>query len=225
MRSLLIVSTAVLVGTACNRPPRPLAPLGMIPMSRDTARAWVAELAPTELRRYDLRWRFQNQQASVAGRGAVRLAPPDSLRFDYRAPFGRSGAAVVVDDEVIWREPEDGVQLIPVVALFWAALGIPRLPPVGSKVMGLADGDRRIWQYLVDGDTLTYVVRSGSLRLQAEIRQPGRLVGTVDVRFDPETHLPTQATLTFPEKAAILRFTVEEIEELASLDADIWKRP
>ncbi len=91
--------------------------------------------------------------------------------------------------------------------------------------MGLAVGDKRIWQYLVNGDTLTYVVRSVSLRLQAEIRQPGKLVGIVDVRFDPETRLPTQAILTFPEEAATLRFTVEDIEVLTSLDANVWKRP
>lgn len=215
----------VMAMTGCNKLPRPLAPVGMVPMSGDTAALWVAELAPQQMRRYALRWKFRNQVASVAGRGVVRLAPPDSLRFDYRAPFGRSGAAVVVDGEVVWREPEDGVQLIPVVPLFWAALGIPRLPTADSKVMGLAEKDKRIWQYLVDEDTLTYVVTGQSLRLQAEVRQPGKLVGIVDVTFDPKTRLPTTATLTFPEAAATLQFSVEDVEDLESLAPDIWKRP
>ena len=71
-----------------------MAPAGLPPLSRAMLTEWLAPHQPVEPLRYDLRWTYQTQQGSAKGRAAVVFVPPDSVRFDYRAPFGRSGAAV-----------------------------------------------------------------------------------------------------------------------------------
>lgn len=204
-----------------------VAPAGLEPMSRADVQAWVTELSPNTARRYDLTWAFRTQQGGVRGRAAVRFAPPDSIRFDYRGPFGRSGAAVVVGDSVVWAEPEeDASQLIPVAPLFWAALGIPRDPPVGAEVYGRELADGRAWQYVTAGDTLSYVVsRASGYRLEAEMRRRGRVLGLVELQYADSAVTPRQAVVTFPATAAIMQFTVEGVEDLESVDPDVWKRP
>src|SRR3989304_3951434 len=82
-----------------------IAPSGLEPAPRDTIEAWLASYRPAGPVRYDVRWRFANQKGSTAGRAAVRIAPPDTLRFDYRGPVGRAGAAVIVADSALWGAP------------------------------------------------------------------------------------------------------------------------
>jgi hypothetical protein len=204
-----------------------VAPEGMERISERRVREWVTELMPPGARRYDLIWAFRTQQGGVRGRSSVRFAPPDSIRFDYRGPFGQSGAAVVVGDSIIWAEPEEDVnELIPVAPLFWASLGIAREPPAGARLYGQQTESGRAWQYVMLGDTLSYVVSQGAKhRLQAEMRRLDQLIGVVDLTFADSTRMPERATLTFPVSAAVMQFTVEGVESLAAMDPEIWKRP
>jgi len=197
------------------------------PMSERQVRAWVSELVPAGRRLYDMRWAYRTQQGGVRGRAAIRFAPPDSIRFDYRGPFGRSGAAVVVGDSMVWAEPEEDVsELIPVAPLFWAAIGIPRDPAPGATVYGRETNGERVWQYALAGDTLTYVVRRGTeYRFQAEMRRLDDLVGTVDVSFADSVGIPSEATMNFPGSATIFQLIVDNVESLDSFDSQVWRRP
>ena len=202
-------------------------PDGMEPLSSETEWAWIADLVPTEATLYDLRWTFRTQQGATRGRAAIRLVPPDSIRFDYRGPFGRSGAAVVVGDSVVWAEPEeDASEIIPVAPLFWAAIGVARQAPVGSDVYGLQVGPERFWRYDVAGDVLTYVVsRDPGLKLQTEMRRMDQLVGVVETVYSDSTGAPHQAIMTFPATASQFLFEFRNVEKLESVDPDVWKRP
>jgi hypothetical protein len=147
------------------------------------------------------------------------------LRFDYRAPFGRSGAAVVIGDSLRWAKPEER-NPVPPAPLFWAALGIPLRAPEDAHITGRALPQEWAWRYAFGGDTLTYVVsRSESLRLKALFRREGEVVGTVDTEFDETTQLPTQATVLFPHSGALFLMTVQEVERLASVEPGIWEEP
>ncbi len=219
-------ATAVLLA-GCSGRPNSIAPADMEPLEVAVVGDWVAQLQPDQARLYDLRWTYTTQRGAVRGRSTVRFAPPDSLRFDYRGPFGRSGAAVVVGDSVLWAEPEEDVeQLIPVAPLFWAALGIPRDPPTGARVFGLESGTQRIWQYVSGGDTLSYVVTGEpEFRLQAEVRRLDEVIGTTDAVFNDSTQVPEEATMTFPQSATLFQLRMVNVETLASHDPDVWKRP
>lgn len=223
------VAGATLVGLAagCHSPPASLMPVGMGPLPSETAEAWVAALVPTRAKLYDLRWTYRTQRGTMRGRAAVRLAPPDSMRFDYRGPFGRSGAAFIVGYQVIWAQPEEDVGgLVPVAPLFWAALGIPRGPPPGWEIRGREENGRRIWEYVRGGDRLGYVVEGLSpLRLQAELRRFDTVIGTVEAVYGDSIHVPVRATITFPLSASQFFFTVVNVETIAELDREVWKRP
>ena len=218
---------AVLLLAGCRGYPGRLEPAGLRPLDPATAAGWAAESQPTEAARYDLRWTYTTQRGSARGRASVRVAPPDSLRFDYRGPFGRSGAAVVVGDGVIWSEPEQDVeQLIPVAPLFWAALGVVSRPPAGAAVYGTTTDTQRILQYVSGGDTLSYVVTDEPpYRLQAEMRSYDAVVGLVELEYDDSTHVPAEATMSFPQSASIIILSVESLETVSSFDPDTWKRP
>jgi hypothetical protein len=196
-------------------------------LSNETEREWIAELVPTVATLYDLRWTFRTQQGATRGRAAIRLVPPDSIRFDYRGPFGRSGAAVVVGDSVVWAEPEEDVsEIIPVAPLFWAAIGVARQAPTGSNVYGSEVGSDRVWQYEVGGEALTYVVsKDPGLKLQTEMRRLDQIIGVVETVYDDSTGAPQQAIMTFPATASQFLFDFRNVEKLESLDPDVWKRP
>ncbi len=213
---------------ACGVRIERLAPEALPAMSRERATQWAQPFRPDGARRYDLRWTYQTQQGTTRGRAALRFVPPDSVRFDYRAPFGRSGAAVVVGDEILWSRPEEDVdRLIQIAPLFWAAMGIPLDPPADASVLGMQVADVRTWQYAIRGDTLTYqastVLPGASLR--AEMLAGREIVGTADVAFADSALTPVRATMLFPGSASAVYFTVEAIETLNDIDPAIWDEP
>jgi len=212
---------------ACRPQPSSIGPEAMTPIDMATVREWVAGLAPSSATRYDVRWTFQTQLGAVRGQAALRVEPPDSLRFDYRGPFGRSGSAFLVDDDLVWAVPEGEVEtLIQAFPLFWAALGIPRTPPAGTSILGLETEGSRRWQYGVNGDTLAYALTSTtSLRFFASMRRLDNVLGHVEVSYDDQTHLPTKVVLTFPETASVFILDVTSIDTTVSFSADVWKRP
>lgn len=221
------VSCILAVLAGCGARPEPLAPERLPGIDRATVQEWVNEFAPKKALRYDLNWIYQTQRGRVRGRAAVRLAPPDSIRFDYRGPFGRSGAAVLVGDSVLWAQPEDDVKrLIPVARLFWAALGVARSPPPGAMLAGGTVNNTRVWQYVAGGERVTYVASRGEPRkLRLEMSLWDEVVGSVDVRLQDNSNLPSMATIVFPRTATLVVITVEQIEPLSEIDPEIWREP
>jgi hypothetical protein len=223
-----VAFTALGVLGACGIHIPPLGPADLPPIERRVAEEWVRPYLPAGPVRYDLRWSYTTQQGTAKGRAAVRFVPPDSVRFDYRAPFGRSGAAVVVGDDVVWQRPEEESEgFIQVAPLFWAALGIPRMPSDDVTVTGMVDGETRLWRYAGVTDTLTYRARAGlpGASLQAQMRRAGRVVGAVEVAFADTVLQPASASMIFPGSASTVEFTVVAIEPITAVDSTIWKAP
>ena len=223
-----VALAATLASAACGIRIPLLGPDYLPPMDRSQVSEWVSAFHPTQAVRFDLRWTYRTQKGTSRGRAAVRFVPPDSVRFDYRAPFGRSGAAVIVGDEMVWSTPEEDVgQLIQVAPLFWAALGLPREPPEDRDVSGVVEGDVWTWRYVAAGDTLTYRARAVTpgARLEAQMRSAGRTVGTVEVAFADSVLQPVSATMIFPGSASAVDFTVVAIDPITAVDPEIWKLP
>lgn len=209
---------------ACATGPPPVAPAGMPPLPPSVVAQWVERHQPERPRHYDLRWTYETQKGSVRGRGAVRVLPPDSLRFDYRAPFGRSGAAVVVGDSMLWSEPEDEIEgLVRIAPLFWAALGVARPPPDDALVTGREREGSRAWRYAMRNDTLTYAATPR--RLRADMRRGGDVLGWVSAEFADSGVVPLRSTMLFPKAAARFVIDVRVVETLDDLDPAIWKKP
>lgn len=202
-----------------------IAPTTLAPLPADSAHAWSAARRPQRDLHFALTWHFRNQKGESGGRAAVRIAPPDTLRFDYRGPFGKSGSAVVVGDSALWSRPAEDVEnLIPAAPLFWAALGVTIAPASPDSVYGMETAHRRIWRYVTDSTVIDYVEEYGTMpRLRAEVRRGSHTVGLTDVRLDPSTATPTQAVMTFPEQASQFRFTVDRIDTVTAFDAKTWR--
>jgi hypothetical protein len=100
--------------------------------------AWARETLPRHPTAIRFRWKYRDDRLSAAGRGQVRIAPPDSLRLDYAATLGvKTGAGVVVGDSMRWADPEADVRtLVPAIPMLWAALGFVQPAPDSAAVSG-----------------------------------------------------------------------------------------
>ena len=211
--------------TGCTPRLSSLAPQGFVPAERDLVVGWVAEMTPSRPRLYQIRpWRFQNQQGSAAGRASVRIVPPDSLRFDYRGPFGKSGNAVLVGDSALWMTSEDFEGLVTYAPLFWTALGMPPVPPDTAALFSLIGDDFRAWRYVLAQDTLDFVLRgSPAVSLLGEIRRQGQVLAQATVELDTITGLVTRSKIDF-YNISRFEFTVQSVDTLASFDPTVWQR-
>jgi hypothetical protein len=201
--------------------------VGLEPVAPDTIAAWLRAYQPTTRVRYDLRWRFITQKGSSAGRAAVRIAPPDSARFDYRGPFGKSGAAMILGDSALWAVPEkDTRDLLPAAPLFWAALGAPRSPQRDAALFARRGADGRAWRYVAGRDTMDFVeTGTGPDRLLTEVRREGKIVASTEVRFQAGSRVPLEARVRFPQDGSALLLSVVDVERVTDFDPVTWRRP
>ena len=218
-----LVAIGLLCAVGCLRY-ESIAPDGLARMSAGDVAGWVDEFAlaqPTQVR---LRWRFRNTQGRSSGRAVVRLAPPDTLRFDFRGPFGKSGSAVVVGGQALWAAPEqDFEDLIPVAPVFWAALGIASRPPEGAQVFGLDGPERRAWRFERRDEATDFIfVRGPEPKLLAELRVHDEILATSELRLDGDTRQPVSAMMTFPLEGSRFSFTIEAIDTVAAYDPETW---
>jgi hypothetical protein len=215
------------LASGCATGLRSIAPAGLQPVEADSVRAWAAEFRPAVGLEYELRWRFENDDGRAAGRAVARYAPPDTLRFDYRGPFGRSGSVLVIGNEPVWMEPEgDAKSLIPVAPVLWAALGIVRLPRDGDSLLGDASAERRAWRYLAADEVLDFIrVPAPGGRLLAEMRRADQIVSVVDVELAGATPVPLAAVMRFQRPRSTFSLTIRQVDTVAAFPPETWHRP
>ena len=171
------------------------------------------------------RFLFQDKRRHWGGRGTARVAPPDSLRFDYVGPLGLgAGAAVVVGDSTVWADPEENFRsLVPGIPMLWAALGIVRPPASDARVESGGVAPRTIWRFVHGGDTLDYVASDGAMRiLEAEWRREGKVLARSRTEFDGRA-LPAKARVDFPEAPARFDLTVVAVDTAAAFAPALWR--
>jgi hypothetical protein len=205
----------------------------LAPVERDSALAWTRKTLPRTTVAIRFRWRYQDEQVKYAGRGSARIAPPDSMRFDYAGPLGLgSGAAVVIGDSVLWADPEKNFRsLVPAIPMLWAALGMVRPPAAETCVLGavLVDstaGRRRVvWRFAQVQDTIDYVATDSAGRitvLEAEWRQRDKRVARSRSALDT-LQRPASARVDFPSGGARFELTVVAIDTAAVVAPALWR--
>lgn len=203
-------------------------PAGYRPASFDSAVAWARATVPPENREIRFHWQFRDDQGAAGGRGRIRLALPDSARLDVQGPLGSGRAAAFVSgDTALWAQPEQDVKrLVPNYPLFWALLGVVRVPDAAAAAHRYADQSLTAWRYLVGStDTVDYVRVAGSpSRLLAEVRQAGKKVGTVETIFGADG-LPATARLIVPSVPARLDVTFSSNQKAKPFASDTWTPP
>jgi hypothetical protein len=211
--------------------------MALAPASRDSAAQWARTTLPRTPALIRFRWHYEDERVKYAGRGTVRIAPPDTLRFDYVGPLGLgSGAAVIIGDSVVWADPEkDFRSLVPAIPMLWAAFAMGRPPADDATVSGaqLVDSQRHarriVWRFAQSEDTLDYVATSPDsagrvAMLEAEWRQRGKMVARCWTRLDPVAH-PASARIDFPGVSGGARFelTVVAFDTAQVFAPVIWR--
>ena len=223
--ALLYIGACVALA-GCPARLAPLVPVAPGPADRDSAMTWARATLPARATAIRFRWKYQDDQKRWGGRGQARIAPPDSLRFDYVGPLGLgAGAAAVVADSTLWADPEKNFRsLVPAVRMLWAGLGIARPPEADAVVFGAAlEPGVRVWRFAQGADTLDYRERLGGVRvLEAEWRQQGKVLARSRTEFDVH-RMPATARIDFPEGRARLELTVVAVDTAATFDPAIWR--
>jgi hypothetical protein len=224
LRALSYIAAGTLVA-ACPPHVAPLVPVPLTPADRQQALGWTEGTVPGHRTAIRFKFEFQDDRRHWAGRGTARVAPPDSLRFDYTGPLGLgAGAAVVVGDSTVWADPEENFRsLVPGIPMLWASLGIVRPPAADARVESGGEAPRTIWRFARAGDTLAYVVTDGVPRvLEAEWRREGKVLARSRTELRGRA-LPAKARVDFPEAPARFELTVVGVDTTADFAAALWR--
>ncbi|MDX2193662.1 MAG: hypothetical protein NW201_09940 [Gemmatimonadales bacterium] len=192
------------------------------PLPPEQLAAALRQGTPDGNRLFRFRWLFRDETSSAGGRGSVRVAAPDSLRFDVVGPLGSgASAAVVVADAPVWVEPKDAIEkIVPSYPLMWAMIGVARPPAAGADVRGSSGESGTAWRVVADGDTTEYLREP--TRLVVEVRRAGKVIGRATTTLGPEGQ-PVRARLVVPSRPAQLDVTFTALSSPASFEAGIWQ--
>jgi hypothetical protein len=216
---------ALLLAAACGPKPGPVVPAGVfVPASPAEFRSVAARTAPGGPLLLTIRWRYDDGETPVSGRGAVRLVPPDSLRLDVGMPIlGR--ATLVLAGDSVWAQPDRIVsQVLPNRALVWAMFGVVRPPDGLASVERSQTADHRVYRVAgADGIVTTLELRGDTL-LGASQARGERPVGRLELTRD-SAGMIVRAEATDFEHSARFVVNVEHREAGGPFPHEIWRRP
>jgi hypothetical protein len=170
-------------------------------------------------------WQYDDGSAPVRGRGAARVAPPDSLRLDIGVPIlGR--ATLVLAGDSVWSQPEAMAgRVLPERATVWAMFGVIE-PPQGETRIEVGEAvDRRLYRLTGSDGVVTTLELRGDTLLGATQQRGEQVVGRLVLTRDSVGALVRAAALD-PEHR--LRFVVNLDRREASRESfpsEIWRRP
>jgi len=219
------IAACALAAAACPGRLAPLVTSVLVPSERAQAVAWAGRTVPRHDTAIRFRFQYRDSRKQWVGRGTARVAPPDSLRFDYVGPLGLgAGAAVVVGDSEIWADPEENFRaLVPAVRMLWAGLGVVRPPGTTATVSSTQGAAGTTWRFAEGADTIDYVAFDGAPRtLEAEWRREGKVVARSRTELDAAGQ-PTDARILFPQAPAHFELTIVGIDTTATIAPTLWR--
>jgi hypothetical protein len=224
-RRFYLAAALGVVAAACNRPPAPLAPTGpWVPMGAEAFAAVAARTVPAGAELLRVHWRYDDGNQEASGKGAVRLAPPDSLRLDVAVPVvGR--ATLVLARDSSWSQPEDLAAQVPRSrALLWALFGIIRPQGALTRIeTGDAPG-RRLYRLTAADGLVTRLECRGDTLLAATELRGDRIVGRLALTRDVKGAV-VRADATDLEHGVRFVVDVDNREASEPFPAEIWRRP
>jgi len=224
-RRFYLAAALAVMAEACARPPAPLAPTGAWePMRAEAFAAVAARTVPAAAQLLRVHWRYDDGNQEAGGKGAVRLAPPDSLRLDVAVPVvGR--ATLVLAGDSSWSQPNDLADQVPRSrSLLWALFGIMRPQDARTRIeTGDAAGRRLYRLTAVDGLVTWLECRGDTLLVATELRGD-RIVGRLALTRDTTGAVIKADAMDFEHG---VRFVVQVDHREASepFPAEIWRRP
>jgi hypothetical protein len=209
---------------ACARP-GPVVPTdAFVPSDRRALEAFAATSRPTVHIVARFRWRFEDQRLRVSGNGAVRVAPPDTLRADIGAAFGLARSTVVLAGDGVDARPADVVErLLPDRFALWAALGVVRAPPGPLVVARREAGPQVLWR-VSDADGRVTIFETAEGRLVSVTREEGGRATTVlALTHSDSDGTVRRARLTDYVRSARLDIEITSREHADPFPPETWR--
>jgi len=205
--------------------PAPVTPTdAFVASSREAFEAAAAGSRPTGYQLARFRWRFEDQRLRVSGNGAVRVAPPDTLRADIGAAFGLARSTVVLaGDEVTARPPDVVERLLPDRFALWAALGVLRAPPGPLTVQRREAGDQVLWRVIDAGGRVTVFETAAGQLVSVTREEDGRATTALTLTRGDVDGSVRRARLTDYVRAARLDIEITARESSEPFPPEIWR--
>ncbi|HTT66476.1 MAG TPA: hypothetical protein VMF70_00480 [Gemmatimonadales bacterium] len=220
-----VSALAAVALAACAHPPAPPAPEGAyVPVSPREFAAAAARTAPGAPALLTIRWRYDDGDTPVSGRGAVRLEPPDTLRLDVGVPVvGR--ATLVLAGDSAWSKPGALVrQVLPSRSLVWAMFGVVRPPDSVASVERSEAADHRVYRVTDAGGVITTLELRGDTLLGASAARGERAIGRLALTRD-STGAVVRAETVDLEHSIRFVMDVDRRESGGAFPSEIWRRP
>jgi hypothetical protein len=226
LQSVSYLGAASALAAACGRLPAPVAPVGAyVPVSTAAFRAVAARTVPVAPVALYFHWRYDDGSAPVRGRGAARVAPPDSLRLDVGVPIlGR--ATLVLAGDSVWAQPEAMTgHVLPERATVWAMFGVIEPPPDATRIEVGEAVDRRLYRLTGPDGVATTLELRGDTLLGATQQRGDRVIGRLVLMRDSGGALVRAAALD-PEHGVRFVVVLDRREEAReAFPGEIWRRP
>jgi hypothetical protein len=213
---------AVLVG-ACSPHHAAALPSTFAPSTRAAFLEAAAATAPSARQILRIGWRADDGRIELSGAGAVRIAPPDSLRLDIAAALGLGRSILIMTGDSVIAQPASAVdQILPDRFALWAALGIMRPPPGRMTYEVAGEGAHTVWRvtdtagratiFELDGGRLGMVTREEGGRTTSQLRLTRGPAGEV-----------TRASLLDTGRQFRLQVDVNGREPSEAFAPEIWR--
>lgn len=210
---------------ACGRLPPPPSPSGpYAPESAEEFGAIAARTVPPSAQLIRIRWRYDDGGQEVSGRGAVRLAPPDSLRLDISVPVvGR--ATLVLAGDSTWSQPGEVVQEVPQSrTILWALFGVIRRPERGTRIEVGDAVDLRLYRLTAPDGSVTLLECRGDTLLGATELMGGKMVARLVLTRDRAGAVVKADAADYSHSVRFVA-EVEHREASGPFPSEIWRRP
>jgi hypothetical protein len=207
----------------CGSKPASVSPVGFAPASRESFQQAAAATVPAGREIARIGWKADDGQLQLSGAGAVRLAPPDSLRLDVAATLGLGRSTLVIVGDSVVAQPAVAVdRILPDRFALWAALGIMRSPAGRLLYEMSSDGPATFWRTTDAAGTMTvFEIRDGALA--SVTRQQGtQAVSQLRIARGANGAV-TRATLTDTPHHFRLQVDVNRIEPSEAFAPEIWQ--
>ena len=200
-----------------------MAPLSFAASSRSAFLQAAEPTLPTAQQILRIGWRTDDGHIQLSGGGAVRIAPPDSLRLDIAASLGLGRSILLMMGDSIQAQPAAAVdQILPDRFALWAALGVMRPPPGRMTYEVAEDGDRSFWRATDAAGRATVFELAGGV-LQGVTRvEGGQTTSRLTLTRDRSGQV-SRANLLDTGRGFRLQVTVNAREAGEAFAPEIWR--
>jgi hypothetical protein len=209
--------------TACPPGRLAVAPAaGFAPSTGDALAEAAWRTVPSQRQIVRLSWRSDDGRLQLAGNGAARIAPPDSMRADIAATLGLGRATMILTGDVAESQPAAVVdQVLPDRFALWAALGIMRPPPGIVTVERLEAGPRTVWRVTDRAGKITIFELASGVLVSVSREEGGRT--TSQMRLTQRNGEAKHASLTDFGRSLRLEIEITGREPSDAFPPETWR--